>query len=34
MTKNIIKHLENNGFAVYSKTYETYNYYKKENLDA
>ena len=34
MTKNTIEYLESKGFAVYSKTYETYNYYKEENLNA
>lgn len=34
MTKNTIEYLESKGFAVYSKTYETYNYYKGENLNA
>ena len=34
MTKNTIEYLESKGFAVYSKTYETYNYYKEDNLNA
>ena len=34
MTKNTIDYLKSRGFAVYHKTYETYNYYKKESLHA
>ena len=31
MTKNSIDHIKSKGYAVYPLTFETYNYYKKEN---
>ena len=34
MTKNTINYLQNKGLDIYSKTFETYNYYKEILLDA
>ena len=34
MTKNTINYLQNKGLDIYSKTFETYNYYKESLLDA
>ena len=34
MTKNTINYLRNKGLDIYSKTFETYNYYKESLLDA
>ena len=34
MTKNTINYLQNKGLEIYSKTFETYNYYKESLLDA